>query len=480
MAFIEWYMPQRFDVGVVIQLICCLCGIGSLSMPYIFAQSGATFSGITFGLNFLFNTYATVALCQCLLKLKNEPQVQSYVDLGQYLYGRWGAIVVQATQLASCFLLPIAFLVLGGSTLLPSIFEGAIDISSTWWIIIMTIVLLPIIYIRVLHEAYIVLIAGALGTIVADVIATIDAYMLSTGDIFEATNNPGFTDALNTFGAFALAYGAATIVPQMQNHHPRPESMPSTIVYGMILISIFYVALGAVGYAHFGCAAPSNLLIAMSTKTPRRRISFCFMQMHITIALAIFMNPFFVYFERMWDPLFTKKQPTEDIAAKAEEGFVALATPKDDSTVDPITEPEPQKDVSGRVAFVRRIIFRTSMVALQCFLALLAQSSFSDIADLIGASVMNLCSVILPLIFYMRMFRQEMSKFHQVICVGVIIITSLMGIYSTYHAIANIIDNSSTYKLFSSVPSVYDPKSFPYCPAGFETRKADWINSLHN
>ncbi|OQR97551.1 Amino Acid/Auxin Permease (AAAP) Family [Achlya hypogyna] len=481
MALIEWYGLDRYDTGVIVQLVCCLCGIGSLSMPHIFAQSGAALSGVTFFFNFLFNTYATVALCQCLLHVKDDPSVQTYVDLGRYLYGTTGAVLVQATQLASCFLLPIAFLVLGGSTLLPTIFEGAIDISSTLWIVIMSLVLLPIIYIRVLHEAYPVLVLGALGTIVADVIATADAYLIASPDIFEATAAPGFADVLNTFGAFALAYGAATIVPQMQNHHPRPESMPSTMVYGMLLISAFYVALGAVGYAHFGCAAPSNLLIAMSTKTPRRRISFCFMQVHITIALAIFMNPFFVYFERKWDPWFAtvgangSDDTSSDGVVKQEAGFVELSTPKEDATTDDVDEGTAH---AAHVAFVRRIVFRTGLVGVQCFLAMLTQSSFSDIADLIGASVMNFCSVILPLVFYYHMFHKEMGRLHKMVCVAVIVVTSLLGLYSTYHALANIVSNSSTYKLFTAAPAVYDPKTFPYCPAGFESRKADWIHSL--
>ncbi|KDO34726.1 hypothetical protein SPRG_00788 [Saprolegnia parasitica CBS 223.65] len=476
---IEWYAPQRYDVGVIVQLICCLCGIGSLSMPHIFAESGAVLSAITFTLNFFFNTYATVALCQCLLALKDEPKVQTYVDLGFYLFGKTGALLVQGTQLASCFLLPIAFLVLGGATLLPSIFDGAIDISSTWWILLMTLVLLPIIYIRVLHEAYPVLVAGALGTIIADTMATVDAYLAPGGDVFEATASPGFSNVLNTFGAFALAYGAATIVPSMQNHHPRPESMPSTMVYGMLLISVFYVALGAVGYAHFGCAAPNNLLIAMSATTERRRIAFICMQVHVMIALAIFMNPFFIYFERKWDPWFAKTDANDnDDVEKAEAGFAAVRTPthggsdEDASGVDEVR--------ATRVAFLRRIVFRSSMVGIQCFVAMLTQSSFSDIADLIGASVMNLCSVILPLIFYYSMFRTSMSKAHKMLCVTVIIVTSLLGGYSTYHAIANIVDNSSTYKLFSSAPATYAPTSFPYCPAGFATRKEAWIASLQH
>ncbi|RHY80494.1 hypothetical protein DYB26_009662 [Aphanomyces astaci] len=465
------HLPSKQDVLVIIHLTACVCGVGSLSMPYIFAQAGPTYSTMAFVLNCFFNTYATVALSHCFLKLRHVPHIHTYTDLAVHLWGQKGAYVVQATQLASCFLLPVAFLVLGGTTLLPVIFDGAIDISTTVWIILMAVVLLPIIYIRVLHEAYIVLITGALATIIGDIIATIDAYVAHGDELYEPTDNIRVTHVLDTFGSFALAYGAAVVVPQLQHHHPQPEKMPTALVYGMLLISGFYVTLGALGYAHFGCASPSNLLLAMTHTSQRRRAAYIAMQMHISIAFAVFLNPFFVTVEKTLFPISAAK---DDAADARDRDFAQIETPK---VVPGLDDAQTSAEGAKYSETVRRYIFRTLIVASQCFLAMLTQSSFSDVADLAGASVMNFCSVTLPLMLYYKLFKAEMSKPHKILCWFVIVASILLGTYSTIQAIGRIFKNASKYTLFASTPPSKRTE-YAYCPAGYTDRKAQWLDSF--
>ncbi|RHZ28720.1 hypothetical protein DYB37_007874 [Aphanomyces astaci] len=488
------HLPSKQDLLVIVHLVCCVCGIGSLSMPYIFAQAGPTYSTVAFVLNCFFNTYATVALSHCFLKLRHVPHIHTYTDLAVHLWGRKGSFIVQATQLTSCFLLPVAFLVLGGATLLPAIFDGAIDISTTLWIVVMAVILLPIIYIRVLHEAYIVLISGAAATFVADVLATVDAYVAHGDELYEPTDNVGFTNVLDTFGSFALAYGAALIVPQLQHHHPQPEKMPTALVYGMLLISGFYVTLGALGYAHFGCASPNNLLLAMSHTTSRRRVAYASMFLHISMAFAVLLNPFFVTVEKTLFPQTALQDESDaedgdDVEAGGDTDvmapFHAATTPK-----KMVQTPPPVKQVDGdnteasisstastSSENTRRIVFRTIIVAIQCFLATLLQSSFYDMADLIGASLANICSVIMPLLLYYKLFANEMSKTHKLLCWTVILVSILLGSYSTIHAIRRIVKNASEYTVFASAPSA-KRTSYPLCPAGYADRKAQWLDSF--
>ncbi|RHY17493.1 hypothetical protein DYB32_010511 [Aphanomyces invadans] len=459
-------LPSKQDLIVIVHLAACVCGVGSLSMPYIFAQAGPTYSTVAFILNCFFNTYATVALSHCFLKLRHLPHIHTYTDLAVHLWGQKGAYTVQATQLASCILLPVAFLVLGGTTLLPAIFDGFLDLSTTVWIILMAAALLPIIYIRVLHEAYIVLITGSSATIIGDVIATIDAYVAHGDELFEPTANITATHVFDTFGSFALAYGAAVVVPQLQHHHPQPERMPTALVYGMLLISGFYVTLGALGYAHFGCASPSNLLLAMSHLTQRRRAAYIAMQMHITIAFAVVVNPFFVTVEKTLFPQSAAKYDDAD----DQEQFNQIETPKEE-----IDASEPAAAKYSETT--RRYIFRTLVVAGQCFLAMLTQSSFSDVADLVGASVMNFCSVVLPLMLYYNLFKGEMSRPHKILCWIVIVVSMVLGIYSTIQAIVRIVKNASQYTLFASTPPSKRTE-YAYCPAGYADRKAPWLDSF--
>ncbi|RHY01104.1 hypothetical protein DYB25_012216 [Aphanomyces astaci] len=488
------HIPSKHDLLVIVHLICCMCGIGSLSMPYIFAQAGPIYSMLAFLLNGCINTYATVALSHCLLKLRHLPHIHTYTDLAVHVWGRKGVYIVQATQLASCFLLPVAFLVLGGATLLPAIFEGAIEFPPAVWIVLMAIVLLPIIYIRVLHEAYIVLISGAAATFIADVLATVDAYVAHGDELYEPTDNVGFTNVLDTFGSFALAYGAAVVIPQLQHHHPQPEKMPTALVYGMLLISGFYVTLGALGYAHFGCASPNNLLLAMSHTTSRRRVAYASMFLHISMAFAVLLNPFFVTVEKTLFPQTALQDESDaedgdDVEAGGDTDVVApfhvATTPK-----KMVQTPPPVKQVDGdnteasisstastSSENTRRIVFRTIIVAIQCFLAMLLQSSFYDMADLIGASLANICSVIMPLLLYYKLFANEMSKTHKLLCWTVILVSILLGSYSTIHAIRRIVKNASEYTVFASAPSA-KRTSYPLCPAGYADRKAQWLDSF--
>ncbi|ETV95165.1 hypothetical protein H310_11429 [Aphanomyces invadans] len=499
------YVLSKQDLLAIVHLVCCVFGIGSLAMPYILAQAGPTYSAVAFILSCFFNTYATVALSRCFLKLRHLPHIHTYTDLAVHMWGSKGRLVVQATQLTTCFLLPVAFLVLGGATLLPAIFDGAINLPSTVWIILMAVALLPIIYIRVLHEAYIVLISGAAATFIADVIATVDAYVAHGNELFEPTDNVSFTNVLDTFGSFALSYGAALIVPQLHHHHPQPERLPTALAYGMLLISAFYVTLGALGYAQFGCASPNNLLLAMSHSTHRRRVAYASMFLHVAIAFAVLLNPFLVTVEKSLFPQNAALDKCDDdVETEGDGDMVAAAdfneletpmkaavvktaepldAPKNDATVASLValndtvdarEPQPPAKFSDTT---RRILFRTVVVAIQCFLAMLLQRSFFDMADLMGASLTNMCSVILPLLLYYKLFKADMSTAHKIVCWTVIVVSIMLGSYSTIQAIIRIVKNASEYTLFSSVTSS-KRTSYPFCPVGYTDRKAPFLDSF--
>ncbi|RQM24449.1 hypothetical protein B5M09_013730 [Aphanomyces astaci] len=98
-------------------------------------------------------------------------------------------------------------------------------------------------------------------------------------------------------------------------------------------------------------------------------------------------------------------------------------------------------------------------------------------ADLIGASLANICSVIMPLLLYYKLFANEMSKTHKLLCWTVILVSILLGSYSTIHAIRRIVKNASEYTVFASAPSA-KRTSYPLCPAGYADRKAQWLDSF--
>ncbi|RLN15225.1 hypothetical protein BBO99_00009535, partial [Phytophthora kernoviae] len=381
------------DAKASFNIFCCVCGIGSLGMPSNYARAGWGYATIALLFMAFANTYATVALSKVLLAAPST--VMTYGDLGEWVAGKWGRILVVVSQMSVCLLLPCAFLVLGG-TLLDVLFPDCF--SQSVWIIFMALMVVPVALIPTMKESTGMAVAGCLGTIVADVIGVSILLYEERGHPTPPSADVSLHQVLTTFGNLSLAYAAATVIPDLQRQHSQPERMPRVIITSLGLASAFFLAIAIIGYLAGGCQMSANLLFSVAnTSDPYSTttlgfladrgavvMAYLFMQMHLSIAFSTFLHPAFYMFERLVlgmhkvGPISTDSvKRVMDIEEKM--SYIPAATPSTpgvfdlesnsnaaqnrSSTVAAVKEEEDLSEYKGGVNVIRYVLLRIALIA---------------------------------------------------------------------------------------------------------------------
>ena len=231
------FKPNKDDIAAGLNFACAVLGIGSLAMGRNFGRAGFWPGTIALMLMFSINLYSTVALSKCMRM--TPAHVRTYGDLGEHVGGAFGRYAVIVTQFGTCLILPIAFLVLGGNTLLPYIFKiGAANV----YIPLMAITLLPVVLIRTLKEAAWAALLGTAGAVFGDVFAVIDSMMTET--VHHSEPKLDIDNVLCVFGSMTMAFGGAVVVPAIQREHANPERMPTIVLFVLLIITLAYFFIG--------------------------------------------------------------------------------------------------------------------------------------------------------------------------------------------------------------------------------------------
>lgn len=431
-------MPSKHDLAAGFSYTCAVLGIGSLAMGRNFGRSGIYYSSFALLMMYAINLFCTIGLS---IVLNHTPRdIVTFSDLGGYVCGKYGKYAVMISQLGACLVLPIAFLVLGGGTILPIIFKHVFENGGlpNVYIPLMAMVLLPVVLIKSLKEAAWVTYLGTFGAVFGILFAVMDSILHSN---YYDNAMPKYepSTVLSVFGSMTMAFGGAIVLPNIQREHPKPENMPMIVFVVLTIISIIYFCIGWQGYVQYGCVAPGNLLLSMTSRRLEIAAMILFL-MHIVLAFPVYLNPALYMFERsvlgfhIEQPSILKHYHTNDVV----DAFVV-----DNAlyTTFPIKER------------IRSYILRTSVVAVQVFLAMLLQGSFEDVADVVGSTLQMTSSILIPLVLYATFFK-SISKF-QKICIAVVFTIALcLGIYTSIGYTKNIIMQSKHYRLFYSTPKV--------------------------
>ncbi|KAF0715191.1 hypothetical protein As57867_003508, partial [Aphanomyces stellatus] len=116
------------DLKMCFSLCCSVYGIGSLGMPGNFARAGFWYASAALFVMAAINIYSTVCISKVMLEAPKH--VRTFGDLGEFVLGTWGRWLVTIPHMITCILVPIAFLVLGG-TLLTTLFPASFE-PETW------------------------------------------------------------------------------------------------------------------------------------------------------------------------------------------------------------------------------------------------------------------------------------------------------------------------------------------------------------
>ncbi|ETK78016.1 hypothetical protein L917_15578 [Phytophthora nicotianae] len=483
------------DAKISFSIICCICGIGTLAMPSNFARAGPVYGTIAMSFMAFANIYATVALSRVILVA--PPSVQTFSDVGEWVLGKTGRYLVNVSQLLVCLLLPCAFLVLG-STLLDVLFPDSF--SQIFWIIFMAVTAVPACLIPTLKAAATVAFIGCMGTIIADVVGVSVLEWEMRGHPTAPSPDISLHQVLTAFGNLSLAYGVAVLIPDLQRQHSQPKRMPRVIVVSLGIGSAFFLAVAIAGYVAGGCQLSANLLFSIvnisDPSSPSALgfvpnhgaviMAYMFMHLHVVIVLSTVLQPPFYMAERLilgmhkdpvavsipekpdendgWEELRDKLSTNGPVTSVNEHAARDLES-NADSDIDTLSnsakrEQEEKEhdeaqlsDYSGSANVFRYVTLRLVIMSILVGAAIGFRSHFLDLVDFTGASAITVCCLVLPLVFYLKVFWRDLPMYERVVAVVVIVVCTVVGCYVMIDAGKNLFNPDS------------DGVTFPYCPA---------------
>lgn len=412
--------------------------------------------------------------------------VRTFSDLGYFAFGDCGRRVVLVSEAGVCFLSPIAFLILGGTILLPYLFEGT-EHSATAWIVLMALGVLPVVLIPTLKGTAPLCFLGCAAALATDVICI--TYSLSSVTFSPRETKVETNHAVQTFGTIMFAMGTAIIIPPIQRQHTEPSRLANLVSLTLLFITSMYLLIGIVTYYQFGCTAPAALLDQLPP-SPWRQIAAGLMFVHVLIAFPVLLNPMlfdlerhilgkdgdievlrqtislrqckiaadgkpilgaapnlasldadtFLYGSSSNTPYFQHRSPT---------GGAATTTTANTISGSPVFHEDVAFTTRDRIC---SSLIRTATVALQTFLAVMLQSSFMDILSLIGSTAITVSCMIMPCLCYLKVHPISTESFlgqcDKALCYVIIVVSATLGVYCTVVAAGNIRNNLAKYHLF--------------------------------
>ncbi|KAG7391055.1 hypothetical protein PHYBOEH_006804 [Phytophthora boehmeriae] len=479
--------PRTFftveDAKAAFNLFCCVYGIGTLGMPGNFSRAGPFIAVIAMIFMAFANVYGSVAICRVMLLAPSS--VRTYGDMGEWAMGKPGRYLSVISQMANCLLIPCVFLVLGG-TLLDGLFPGAFSAST--WIILMALSCVPVCLVPTLKEGAGAAFAGCMGTIITDVIGVGVVMHGMRGHPSIPKPDLAFKQVAGAFGNLALAYGAGIVIPSLQRQHSDPKRMPRVVGITMTFISVLFLILASTAYSAVGCQISGNLLYAiypdvdtgLTTLGFRADwgmvvLAYLFMQLHITIAFSVILNPAFYIAERI--VLGMHKTPdddiennlltyadasTPDIAERSEKqshtrtskrrSFISVADSENVHLDDPEAEAAEYRGVNA----IKYVILRLAIITGLIIASVILKDHFHDLADFTGASCITVNSIILPIVFLLKKKWHALPIWEKAPALTVVVVCFCLGCYVTYTSGKNLFAPSD------------DDTAFPFCAPEFE------------
>jgi vesicular inhibitory amino acid transporter len=259
-------------------------------------------------------------------------------------------------------------------------------------------------------------------------------------------------------------------------------------------VSCLFLVLACTSYSAVGCQISGNLLFTiypdadtgMTTLGFKPNwgtvvLAYLFMQLHITIAFSVILNPAFYICERL--VLGMHKTSSDDIengfgfeenatpadvlAKQSDAGFsntnntgnrrskMSYVSVADSERVHKDNEEEEAAEYKGANA-LKYVALRITIVVILVILAIVFKDHFSAFADFVGASCITMNCILLPIVFYLIKSWERVPIYEKIPAIVVVVVCFVLGCYVTY---------TTGKELFA--PSESDAE-FPFCDAEFE------------
>ncbi|POM70027.1 Amino acid/auxin permease-like protein [Phytophthora palmivora] len=201
-------------------------------------------------------------------------------------------------------------------------------------------------------------------------------------------------------------------------------------------------------------------------------MAYLFMQLHITIAFSVILNPAFYIAER----LLLGMHKTTDAELENGFGFEEAGTPVDPahlsvnnsvrrsskmsfvSVADSERVHKDDEDAEAAEYTGSNVALRITIVVILVIVAIVFKDHFSEFSDFIGASCITTNCILLPIIFYFMKAWVRVPIYEKIAGSTVLFVCTVLGCYVTY---------TTGKELF--FPSDNDAE-FPFCDSEYENK----------
>ncbi|EGZ08283.1 hypothetical protein PHYSODRAFT_254036 [Phytophthora sojae] len=160
----------------------------------------------------------------------------------------------------------------------------------------------------------------------------------------------------------------------------------------MAFTACLFLLIGATSYAVVGCQIPGNRLFAIGSTALDLNVNrgavvmaYLFMQLHITIAMSVVLNPVLYILER--GVLSMHKRPLLAGVDEESPAFESISTLHKDR-VSVVAGPS----VTGPIVTDKYMTLRICVVVILLVLAIIFKDHFDDFTDFVGAWAVSMGS----------------------------------------------------------------------------------------
>ncbi|EEY66857.1 amino acid/auxin permease-like protein [Phytophthora infestans T30-4] len=181
-------------------------------------------------------------------------------------------------------------------------------------------------------------------------------------------------------------------------------------------------------------------------------MAYFFVQLHITIAFSVILNPAFYLAERLVLKMHQKQEDdVENALTYGASSYAAANTPGKDavngddrrsSKMSYISNADAEgpyfDDAEAEAAeyrginAIKYVILRVAIIVVLVILSIILKDHFSDLVDFVGASCITLISILLPIIFLLKKLWHEIPLYEKIQALIVVVVCGFLGCYVTY------------------------------------------------
>ncbi|PVU95022.1 hypothetical protein BB559_002851 [Furculomyces boomerangus] len=339
-------------------------GTGVLQLPAALKQGGWIGFFYVF-LSGIMSNYAGMATVRCMYTKEGE-KLNTFSDMGGYLYGNMGKQAIQTLKTLS---------LLGGGSV--SILLASINLNEIvsemfglksnllFWIVVCSIVVLtPTILFKEIHESPLLTFFGTFTTVFVIVIASIMSILVWMHPEFqyppsELLKLSGFPIS---FSSICFAFSGNLLWPDIEKGMKTPQSFSKVLTCSSCVVTLFYAVMAFTGYLAFGDNVLSPVLLSFH---PNFFVKAAYLLITAHILLTI--------------PLY----------------IISISRDIERLIYDQV-----------EMKVWHRHMLRTSLL-LVAVAVILTFSNFEKLVSLIGSVTVSLLSYVLPVIFYIKMYKSR-------------------------------------------------------------------------